>query len=368
MSLWKTHGESNAVDTQVQRIGMGTVGGDHVVQRSLTAGDVSSLIDDSSPSIVYGLATAPGAGSFASFDFFATTDFVTGGTETILGGLTGSGTPGAAAQLFFQGTSIAVLGSTNPNSGNMRVYIDGVAKPGRVPIYAGIRLPSIFSNTPIGAADTTIPALAQALSFPATGTMYLGGELITYTSRDGNGFYGCTRGTGGTTATIHTANETIYLWDNSIGLYSATDYATKQVLYYNPFLSPGPHKITIVAETNTTSTFARIYFDGFVTGPLLGARNIFTQIATFTISGTTDGNGHFDIGSITASNNDVARLAFIGMSQKTPDCESSNTNTMAKLGVKYNLAGTPLYYLHNGPASSAFVIILTFAFIGEALH
>lgn len=358
MAIWSVDGETPKKDVREQRINAGTVGGEHVLTSTLGGRQVRSIIDDSDPRILYGFAPGYGA-TLENLTNVATSDFQYGGTYTVIGGTAGTGTPGDAAQLRFNGTSIAVLGGFNPSSGNMRVWIDGVETKGRIPIYTGFRLSSGSQNI-ITATSTTVPALAGALNFAAVGTIYISGELIPYTSRDANGFYGCTRGA---QAVAHNANETIYQWDSSIGLYSAS-YASKQILYYNPLLSQGEHTITIIAETNSTSGNAEIYFDGFVVGSLLGASNVFTQLATLTISVTTDGNGHADLGGITASNNDIARLAFIGMTQS--NTESTNATTMCKLGIKY-VGNQPQYYVHNGPLSASFTITLTFAFIGETI-
>ncbi|HSP97140.1 MAG TPA: hypothetical protein VL049_07830, partial [Candidatus Dormibacteraeota bacterium] len=51
----------------------------------------------------------------------------------------------------------------------------------------------------ISASDTTIP-LVDASSFPESGIVQIGDELITYTGKDGNSLTGATRGALGTTA------------------------------------------------------------------------------------------------------------------------------------------------------------------------
>lgn len=360
MSLWSIDGNRPTLDVRQDRIAAGTLGGEHMVPRSIGGKKVSGVIDDSDPRIIYGYAAGYGVSS-GTFSFYATTDFVYGGTQTVVGGLTGTGTPGSAAQITFKGTSIGVLGSFNPDSGTMRIYIDGVETKGRLPNYTGIKLPSSYANPIITATATSIPALNTA-SFPSSGYIYLGGEVIQYASKTGISFDGCTRGTA---ATIHNANETIYLWDSSIGLYSA-GYGSRQILYYNPLLSEGSHTITIIAETNATSGNARIYFDGFVTGSLIGATNVLTQLATFSFTGVaTDGNGHVDLGGFVANNNDIARLSLLGYSQT--NCETTNTTIMGTLGVRYGTDGQVFYYLHNGPISATINIILSFAFIGETI-
>jgi hypothetical protein len=62
----------------------------------------------------------------------------------------------------------------------------------------------------ISATDTTIP-LVDASTFPNSGTVKIGDELITYTGKDGNNLTGATRGTGGTTAVAHAAGDQVTL-------------------------------------------------------------------------------------------------------------------------------------------------------------
>jgi hypothetical protein len=53
--------------------------------------------------------------------------------------------------------------------------------------------------------DTTI-IVDSTTGFPASGILYIGTELITYTAKTGTDFTGCVRGTNGTTATSHLDN------------------------------------------------------------------------------------------------------------------------------------------------------------------
>jgi len=370
MSIWSTDQSLNTPDEHYQRPHFGTLSGDHVIGGSVSGKKVIAIVDDSDPRINYVSVTfdpnVPGVLG-GSYTANATTDFQFGGTYTVIGqGPGNTNYPGTGAQLRFNGSSIAVLGGVNPGSGTMRVYIDGVETPGRTPIYTGIRLQASGGNQGIvQPTDTYIPTLSGATSFAPTGTIYINAELITYTSQDSTGFFGCTRGAFGTTPAVHNANETVYQWASSIGLYSANQFASKQILYYNPLLAPGDHIIIIVCETNPGSGNAWVYFDGFALGTLLGASTIFTQIATIYIpSVTTSANGHSDLGAPTSLNNDIARLAFLGVTQN--NTETDNAVLLSNVGMRY-VGNQPFYYIHNGPPSATFSLTLTFAFLGETL-
>ena len=58
-------------------------------------------------------------------------------------------------------------------------------------------------------ASVTSLALASATSFPSSGTVIIGTELITYSSKSGNTLSGLTRGASGTTAAIHSSGATV---------------------------------------------------------------------------------------------------------------------------------------------------------------
>jgi hypothetical protein len=230
-------------------------------------------------------------------------------------------------------------------------------------------------NAPVvGLTDTTIVAWGTNSGFLSSGTLILGSELMTYTSitTDVNGnanFNGITRGAGGTAATTHFASESIFAWASTIDLSTATDYGTKQLLYYNPLLQPGEHKITI-SVTAAPNGYARIYFDGFITGSLVGAQSLFTQTGTVTVSTITDANGHAIIGDLFFSASNMAMIGVLGYTQVS--AEASNTTSFARLGLTrsstyVNGETWPFFYLHNGPANTTLTIIITFTYIGQTL-
>ena len=61
-------------------------------------------------------------------------------------------------------------------------------------------------NQNLVAGDVIVYA-ASTTNFPATGTLQLGTEQITYTGKLSDRFTGCTRGANGTTAIAHTAGD-----------------------------------------------------------------------------------------------------------------------------------------------------------------
>ena len=61
-------------------------------------------------------------------------------------------------------------------------------------------------NQNLVAGDVIVYA-ASTSDFPATGTLQLGTEQITYTGKLSDRFTGCTRGVNGTTAIAHTAGD-----------------------------------------------------------------------------------------------------------------------------------------------------------------
>ena len=61
-------------------------------------------------------------------------------------------------------------------------------------------------NQNLVAGDAIVYA-ENTTNFPASGTLQLGSEQITYTGKLSDRFTGCTRGANGTTAQAHTAGD-----------------------------------------------------------------------------------------------------------------------------------------------------------------
>lgn len=360
MSLWKGEGKTQSLDVRKEAIGFGTLGGEHAAPRSFSSQALTNIIDDTDSRISYGIISAIGA-SVASFTTLSLSAFNQSGTSTIFV------TKGAGCGMSFSGTSIGVLAATNSQSGNMRIYIDGVATAGRVnafttPLFAGAGTPAI------SATDTTIN-VGSTNPFTSSGRIIIDSELIDYTGISLTSFTGCTRGVGGTTAAEHQNSATIYQWDSVCSLYNANNTELKKLVYYNPFLSPGRHTIQIGADTDVTHSTTGVWFDGFVVGSLVGAKNIFTQIGTVYIQNhALTANGHSTSPFyITLNSNDIAISSIVAYSQTSPDCEGNTANTMAKLAMNFDANAQPQFYFHNGPASTNINVRIVLAYIGESL-
>ena len=64
-------------------------------------------------------------------------------------------------------------------------------------------------NQNLNSSDTIVYA-ENTTDFPATGTLQLGKEQITYTGKQSDRFTGCTRGVNGTTAQSHDTSEPFF--------------------------------------------------------------------------------------------------------------------------------------------------------------
>lgn len=74
-------------------------------------------------------------------------------------------------------------------------------------------------------SDTTI-SLTDASSFPASGTVLINDELITYSGKSTNDLTGCTRGAQGTAAAAHTTGDTVTDATDMVGWGQAAEVST----------------------------------------------------------------------------------------------------------------------------------------------
>jgi hypothetical protein len=195
-------------------------------------------------------------------------------------------------------------------------------------------------------------------------------ELITYSGKASNTLTGCTRGTGGTTAAAHNWSAIVYKWDSTAGLNfgagavttSAGNYATEQLVWFNPFLSPGHHQVTVVVIESASIAGYNFWFDGFVVGPLVGAQSIFRNIATATISATTNAGGYADVGALTTRTG-ISIIGVLGYDQVSP---APGAAAFPDLAITDDGNGAPSFYF-MGAATTAYVIRVCFIYIGETI-
>jgi hypothetical protein len=90
---------------------------------------------------------------------------------------------------------------------NRTAWLDSPLRDLPMAIYS---VQNSFLDSNINATVNTISVL-DASSYPATGTITIGNEKITYTGVSGNTFTGCTRGADSTTAASHTAYAAVTL-------------------------------------------------------------------------------------------------------------------------------------------------------------
>ena len=76
-----------------------------------------------------------------------------------------------------------------------------------------VKSTTVNATDGLSAAVTTI-TVASTTDFSSTGTLYIGGEQITYTGISGNDFTGCTRGANSTTAAAISNGTTVTQFDN----------------------------------------------------------------------------------------------------------------------------------------------------------
>ena len=102
--------------------------------------------------------------------------------------------------------------NTSGNSLSTMTYYEYISKD-----YADqedeIQSTTIDASSGLSASVTTI-SVTSSTGFSSTGTLFIGGEQITYTGITGNDFTGCTRGANSTTAAIIADDVTVTQFDN----------------------------------------------------------------------------------------------------------------------------------------------------------
>lgn len=363
MALHGVENKVHSLDGSLQRQGAGTLGGEHMVPGSIQGHRMTNVVDNTDPRVSYGYY---GTGT-ASFTQQTTAPFARGGT-TIW-----TQTANAAMQLKFTGTSIGILAPSNPTGDDSaEVYIDGQVAYGRIPVACGQGFPASSSvplSTPsVSIYDDTV-SVVDSSNFASSGYILIDDEVMSYSSIAYNIFQIDGRGEFDTQVTDHYYDATVYQWSNVVSFYESGGYSTQNTVFYNPFLSQGPHTVTLVCSGGG----GNMYLDAFVIGSLIGSKSMNIQTGTAAVTVTTSANGHADIGALSAINSDVQVIGVIGYEQTTPTASIDNATTLAKLGVKNETSPTsaqswqPIFYIHNGPASTTVTIRITFSYIGASI-
>jgi hypothetical protein len=353
----------NSIDNINQRIGAGTIGGEHIVPGSVGGRRINQIIDNTDPRVLYGYY---GTGT-ATFTQQTSAPFTRGGT-TIW-----TQTANGAMQLQFDGTSIGVIAPSNPTGDfSAVVYIDGEVAYGRIPIMSSQGFPpggSSLSTPSISTTATTV-TVTDSSNFESSGYIIVDSEIMAYSSVAANIFTISSRGAFGTQVTDHYYDATVYQWSNTLSYYNPNGFDTQNLLFYNPFLSNGPHKITLVCS----GVGGFMYLDSFLVGSLIGSKSVNLQTGTVDVTVTTSANGHADIGALQTSNADVQICGVIGYTQTSPTTQIDNANVLSILGVRYDTVASgsgqtwqPIFYIHNGPGSTSVTIRITFSYIGASV-
>jgi hypothetical protein len=127
------------------------------------------------------------------------------------------------------GTANAFTTATSTNSGGYTtVTVTDAGFGGQVNDFVNIVPLNTTLNGAINSSVTSI-VLTSAAGFPATGSIFIDSECITYTGISTNTLTGCTRGTNGTTAASHLTLTAVYAAPNGVlvnGEYQIVTYVS----------------------------------------------------------------------------------------------------------------------------------------------
>ena len=378
MALIAVNGGLTDHDESNERMGAGTIGESHMILGGSKGNSLNAIIDDQDPRITYGAVRAEGGPTITSFTAVRQTTFDFNGSYTQIT------SAGSGFTCIFNGTSIGILGRMGLNSSQLHVYIDGVLAPGRTLANTALGLKYAASVAPLNTTDTTIQVIAPFTSGSGSnitaGSFVIDNEIISYTGYDSvnTNFTGCTRGAFGTTPATHAWSSMLYAYSSTVplnfGPTLSPSFSTEQIVYYNPFLSPGDHRITVaVVGDPNTGPVGNIYFgfDGLLVGSMIGSRSILRSIGSVIINSlVTDGAGRADVGAL-STRTGVSVIGFLGYNVVSgptnpliyclPDGGGTQPNTLQSTGQD-----SPAYRL-IGQASSTYSVQLIFSYLGESL-
>lgn len=365
MALWSRDGEVQVVDAQSDRTQSGTIGGTHVVAGGISSKKFVSIIDDDDSSITYASVVQEGGPSSVTLVTTREQTFDTNGTTTYMNQV------GAGFVSHFSGTSLGVLGRINAQSSGIRVYIDGKLTAARVHNWVRLNTAVYSILNPLSATANSIFVLANPNS--SIGIVLIDNELISYTGYDAvqHILTGCTRGVQGTAAVSHTYAAEVYQWDTTVtvGYSSGQDFDTAALVWYNPFLSPGAHSVTVavVAVNGYTTGF---WFDGLVVGPLIGSATVYRTVASVTATVTTDPSTGVGLLGTLTTRSGVAIVGLLGFDLQAGSSLSTSPGVVAAQlhcsSVQTATVPTPYYYI-TGSVNTTYTVQMVFAYIGESL-
>ena len=144
------------------------------------------------------------------------------------------------------GTANAFTTNTATNSGGYTTIT--VTDPGH-----GAQAGDFVNITPLsttlnGAINSSVTSivLTSATGFPATGSVFIDSECITYTGISTNTLTGCTRGTNGTTAASHLTLTAVYAAPNGVLINGEYQIVT--------YVSSSQYTILVAGTATTSST------------------------------------------------------------------------------------------------------------------
>lgn len=328
MAIQSADGKLHSHDLQVQRVGNGTIGDDHIVNSGIDPRSLNRDIDLTDPAIQYFGGTSGGTWSIT---------VGTAGTKYRHGSVATCNTPGAQVAINFSGSKVTIIGALRSDGGKFDAYIDGdlyagiTAYTGYIPANIPTSQQSFPSDSQIGVLSSTSTSVAcdstSFSGFTTSGTIKIDDEYITYSSVDAVNHYftGCTRGANGSSAATHNIGSTIYNVDTGVDTYSATQ-KTREVLWSANNLSKNDHQLVlqIRADKNASSSDTKLYLESIVAGGLIGGPAINTHWRSFNVGNfTTDGSGTVVIGNADDLIQDEQVISLLGIGSDNQNCTYS---------------------------------------------
>jgi len=149
-------------------------------------------------------------------------------------------------RLINTGTANAFTTATSTNSGGYTtVTVTDAGHGTQAGDFVNITPLNTTLNGTINASATSI-VLTSATGFPATGSIFIESECITYTGVSTNTLTGCTRGTNGTTAAAHTSGTAVYAAPNGVNLNGEFRVVT--------YVSSNQYTISVAGTATASST------------------------------------------------------------------------------------------------------------------